>query len=174
MLSLKKKLGKKGRFAKVSTYPMDVSHYNFIRFGLTSAKALQTASWFPRETHRCFAVPKSNAFTLKTPDISHVRWCLFGRVGVLESLRIPILERRSHRIITPRSDFITWIFIIIDYIHGHGCARWGASGALYPKSALCGAEFPLKGLNLGAYKSSWSAAAQQTVTNLVRSGRKQR
>ncbi len=26
-----------------------------------------------------------------------------------------------------------------------GCARWGASGVLYPKSALCGAEFPLKG-----------------------------
>ena len=26
-----------------------------------------------------------------------------------------------------------------------GCARWGASGALYPKSALCGTEFPLEG-----------------------------
>ena len=26
-----------------------------------------------------------------------------------------------------------------------GCARWGASGALFPKSALRGAEFPLKG-----------------------------
>jgi len=65
-------------------------------------------------------------------------------------------------------------FFFIDYIHSHGCARWGASGALFPKSASCGAESPLKGLNLGAYKSSWSAAAQQTVTNLVRSGRKQR
>jgi len=26
-----------------------------------------------------------------------------------------------------------------------GCARRGVSGALFPKSALCGAEFPLKG-----------------------------
>jgi hypothetical protein len=29
------------------------------------------------------------------------------RDGVLESLKIPILEGRSHRVITPRSDFIT-------------------------------------------------------------------
>lgn len=28
-----------------------------------------------------------------------------------------------------------------------GCARRGASGALFPKSASCGAEFPLKGLS---------------------------
>ena len=52
---------------------MDVLNYNFIRLGLTRAKALQTASRFPRETRRRFAVPKSNAFTLKTPDISHAR-----------------------------------------------------------------------------------------------------
>jgi len=45
-------------------------------------------------------------------------------------------------------------FFQIDYIHSLGCARWGVSGALFPKSALCGAEFPLKGLNLEAYKSS--------------------
>jgi len=37
---------------------------NFIRLGLTRAKALQTASRFPRETRRRFAVPKSNALTL--------------------------------------------------------------------------------------------------------------
>jgi hypothetical protein len=43
---------------------MDVLNYNFIRLGLTRTKALQTASRFPRETHRRFAVPKSNAFTL--------------------------------------------------------------------------------------------------------------
>ncbi len=30
-----------------------------------------------------------------------------------------------------------------------GCARRGASGALYPKSALCGAESPLEGLKSG-------------------------
>jgi hypothetical protein len=29
-----------------------------------------------------------------------------------------------------------------------GCARRGVSGALFPKSALCGAEFPLKGFKL--------------------------
>ena len=29
-----------------------------------------------------------------------------------------------------------------------GCARRGASGALIPKSALCGAEFPPEGLKL--------------------------
>jgi hypothetical protein len=40
---------------------MDVLNYNFIRLGLTRAKALQTASRFPRETHRRFAVPKFNA-----------------------------------------------------------------------------------------------------------------
>ena len=43
---------------------MDVLSHHFIRLGLTRAKALQTASRFPRETHRRFAVPKSNAFTL--------------------------------------------------------------------------------------------------------------
>jgi len=65
-------------------------------------------------------------------------------------------------------------FFYIDYIHSCGCARRGASGALFPKSASCGAESPLKGFNLGTYEPIWSAAAQQTVTNLVRSGRKQR
>jgi hypothetical protein len=40
----------------------------------------------------------------------------------------------------------------IDYIQDNGCARRGASGALFPKSASCGAEFPLKGLNLEAYR----------------------
>jgi len=43
---------------------MDVLNHNFIRLGPTRAKALQTASRFPRETRRPFAVPKSNAFTL--------------------------------------------------------------------------------------------------------------
>jgi hypothetical protein len=43
---------------------MDVLNHHFIRLGLTRAKALQTARRFPRETHRRFAVPKSNAFTL--------------------------------------------------------------------------------------------------------------
>jgi hypothetical protein len=43
---------------------MDVLNYNFIRLGLTRAKALQTASRFPRETRRRFAVPKANALTL--------------------------------------------------------------------------------------------------------------
>jgi hypothetical protein len=43
---------------------MDVLNHNFIRLGLTRAKALQTAIRFPRETRRRFAVPKSNAFTL--------------------------------------------------------------------------------------------------------------
>jgi hypothetical protein len=45
-------------------YPMDVLNRNFIRLGLTRAKALQTASRFPRETRHRFAVPKSNAFAL--------------------------------------------------------------------------------------------------------------
>jgi hypothetical protein len=43
---------------------MDVLNHNFIRLGLTCAKALQTASRFPREARRRFAAPKSNAFTL--------------------------------------------------------------------------------------------------------------
>ena len=43
---------------------MDVLNHNFIRLGLTRAKALRTASRFPRETRRRFAVPKSNALTL--------------------------------------------------------------------------------------------------------------
>ena len=44
---------------------MDVLNYIFIRLGLTRAKALQTASRFPRETRRRFAGPKSNASALK-------------------------------------------------------------------------------------------------------------
>jgi hypothetical protein len=47
---------------------MDVLNHNFIRLGLTCAKALQTASRFPRETRRRFAVMKSNALTLRQRD----------------------------------------------------------------------------------------------------------
>jgi hypothetical protein len=47
---------------------MDVLNHNFIRLGQTRAKALQTASRFPRETRRRFAVPKSNAFALGPGD----------------------------------------------------------------------------------------------------------
>jgi len=43
---------------------MDVLSHNFIRLGLTGAKALQTARRFPKETRRRFAVAKSNALTL--------------------------------------------------------------------------------------------------------------
>jgi hypothetical protein len=43
---------------------MDVLNHNFIRLGLTRAKVLQTISRFPRETHRRFALPISNALTL--------------------------------------------------------------------------------------------------------------
>jgi hypothetical protein len=46
---------------------MNVLEHNFIRLGLTRAKALQTASRFPRETRRRFAAPKSNAFALFVP-----------------------------------------------------------------------------------------------------------
>ena len=49
--------------------------------------------------------------------------------------------------------FFNLNFLLIDYIYIYGCARRGASGALFPKSASCGAEFPLKGFYLGAYKS---------------------
>jgi len=49
---------------------MDVFNYNFIRLGLTRAKALQTARRFPRETRRRFAVPKSNAFTLRLETLA--------------------------------------------------------------------------------------------------------
>jgi hypothetical protein len=43
---------------------MDVLNHNFIRLGLTGAKALQTTIRFARETRRRFAVPKLNALTL--------------------------------------------------------------------------------------------------------------
>ena len=46
-------------------YPIDFFTHNFIRLGLTGAKALQTVSQFPRETRRRYAVPKSNVFTLE-------------------------------------------------------------------------------------------------------------
>jgi hypothetical protein len=49
---------------------MNVLNHNFIRLGLTRAKALQTANRFLRETRRRFAVPKSNAFTLKIQVLS--------------------------------------------------------------------------------------------------------
>jgi len=52
---------------------MDVLNYNFIRLGLTRAKALQTARRFPRETHRRFALPKSNVFTLGNP-LDKLQW----------------------------------------------------------------------------------------------------
>ncbi|RLB81874.1 MAG: hypothetical protein DRH24_08600 [Deltaproteobacteria bacterium] len=48
----------------VLNYPIDFLSHNFIRIGLTRAKALQTVSQFPRETRRRYAAPKSNAFTL--------------------------------------------------------------------------------------------------------------
>ncbi len=51
-----------------------------------------------------------------------------------------------------KSSFFTLNFFLIDYIYDNGCARRGASGALFPKSASCGAESPLKGLNLEAYR----------------------
>jgi hypothetical protein len=38
--------------------------HNYIRLGLTRAKALQTVSGLPRETRRYYAAPKSTAFTL--------------------------------------------------------------------------------------------------------------
>jgi len=38
--------------------------YNFIRLGLTRAKALQTVRRFPRETSRRSAAPESNTFAL--------------------------------------------------------------------------------------------------------------
>ena len=47
-------------------YPIDFLRHNFIRLGLTRAKALQTVSRLPRETRRRYAAPKSNAFTLET------------------------------------------------------------------------------------------------------------
>jgi len=40
------------------TYPIDFLSHNFIRLGLTRAKALQTVSRSPRETRRRYAVPK--------------------------------------------------------------------------------------------------------------------
>jgi len=46
-------------------YPIDILSHNFIRLGLTHAKALQTVSRFPRETRRRYATPKSNALTLR-------------------------------------------------------------------------------------------------------------
>jgi hypothetical protein len=48
---------------------MDVLNHNFIRLGLTRAKALQTASRLERDTRRRFAVPKSYAFTLSLKRI---------------------------------------------------------------------------------------------------------
>ena len=50
----------------VKNISQGVLKHHFIRLGLTRAKAFQTARRFPRETRRCFAVPKTNAFTLYT------------------------------------------------------------------------------------------------------------
>ena len=51
-----------------------------------------------------------------------------------------------------QSSLFTLKKFLIDYIHNNGCARRGASGALFPKSASCGVEFPLKDSNLEAYR----------------------
>jgi len=45
-------------------YLIDFLSHNFIRLGLTRAKALQTVSRFPRETRRRYAAPKYKSFTL--------------------------------------------------------------------------------------------------------------
>jgi hypothetical protein len=47
-------------------YPIDFLIHNFIRLGLTRAKALQTVSRFPRETRRRYAALKSNGFALSS------------------------------------------------------------------------------------------------------------
>jgi hypothetical protein len=44
--------------------PPDFLSHGFIRLMLTGPKALQTVSWFPSETHRRYAVSKSNKFAL--------------------------------------------------------------------------------------------------------------
>jgi len=48
---------------------MDVLNHNFVRLGLTRAKALQTATRFPREIRRRLALSKSNAFALNVPTV---------------------------------------------------------------------------------------------------------
>jgi hypothetical protein len=49
---------------------MDGLNHHFIRLGLTRAKALQTARWFPRETRHRFAEPKSNVFTVSLETLA--------------------------------------------------------------------------------------------------------
>ena len=51
--------------------------YNFIRLGLTRAKALQTVSRFPRETRRRYAASKSNAFTLTLGTLDHLSLLIY-------------------------------------------------------------------------------------------------
>jgi len=58
----------------VKKAPVNVLNYNFIQLGLTGAKALQTASRFPRETRRRFAVPKSNMLNLEPGTTFLYNW----------------------------------------------------------------------------------------------------
>jgi hypothetical protein len=46
-------------------YPIEFFSYNFIRLGLTRAKALQTVSRFARETRRRSAASELNMFAMK-------------------------------------------------------------------------------------------------------------
>ena len=55
----------------------------------------------------------------------------------------------------------------------YGCARRGVSGSLVPKSAYAGLNSLFR-VFLESYGFARSDATQQTLTNLVRSGRKQR
>ncbi len=77
-------------------------------------------------------------------------WALW-RIGIIKNSNFRAAEPQGY---STAKRFYNLNFFYIDYIYSLGCARWGASGALFPKSASCGTEFPLKGLNLGAYKSS--------------------
>jgi hypothetical protein len=67
--------------------------------------------------------------------------------------RKTLFEILPHHLLNQNeSSLFTLKKFFIDYIHNNGCARRGASGALFPKSASCGVEFPLKGSILEAYR----------------------
>jgi len=77
--------------------------HNYIRFGLTRAKSLQTVSRFTRETRCRSAIPKSNAFTLFFIELirkassyrHHFFLWLTERIVIRKIWLIPLWKRTS-------------------------------------------------------------------------------
>ena len=80
--------------------------------------------------------PIENIRFLPTVEMTNPPSSTFYESIILDGF---VKSQETRKVVFSLEKMMLWIIII------YGCARRGASGALFPKSALCGAEFPLKG-----------------------------